>query len=100
MIKYWYCIFAFKLTIKISVSNHQCFCVGAFTPLTVDGNIIVDGVLASCYAFTNHDLAHIAMTPLRWFAEVIKWINKYNKYPVLLDVAENLDRMLFLSDVK
>ena len=67
----------------------------------MDGNIIVDRVLAFFYAFTNHDLAHIAMTPLRWFPVVIKWIfGKYNKYPVLLDVAENLDRMLFLSDVK
>ena len=66
----------------------------------MDGNIIVDGVLASCYAFTNHDLAHIGMTPLPWFPEVTKWIfGKCTKYPVFLDVAENLDGLLFLSDV-
>ena len=54
----------------------------------MDSNIIVDGILASCYAFTNHDLAHIGMTPLRWFPEMIKWIfGKYNEYPVFLDVG-------------
>ena len=43
-------------------------------PVTVDGNIIVDGVLASCYASASHDLAHIAMTPFIWFPSVIEWI--------------------------
>ena len=32
--------------------------LGAYTPVTVEGNIAVDGVLASCYAFADHDLAH------------------------------------------
>ena len=32
---------------------------GAFTPVTMEGNIIVDGVLTSCYASASHDLAHI-----------------------------------------
>ena len=35
-------------------------------PLTMEGNIIVDGVLASCYASFDHDLAHIAMAPMQW----------------------------------
>ena len=35
---------------------------------------MVDGVLASCYAFFDHDLAHIAMTPILWFPEMIQWI--------------------------
>ena len=72
---------------------------GAFTPLTMNGNIIVDGVLASCYTSVNHNSAHIGMTPLRWFpglnnlilseetisssyiniAKVIgKWVNLYD----------------------
>ena len=48
--------------------------VGAFTPVTMDGNIVVDGVLASCYAFADHDVAHIGMLPLRWFPGPIDWI--------------------------
>ena len=40
----------------------------------MDGNIVVDGVLASCYPSTHHDLAHIGMTPMRWFPKMFKWI--------------------------
>ena len=50
------------------------FCSGAYTPLTKEGNIVVDGVLASCYAYVNHDVAHIGMTPIRWFPNMIQWV--------------------------
>ena len=40
----------------------------------MEGNIMVDGVLASCYACPNHDLCHIAMIPNRWFPVIAKWI--------------------------
>ena len=35
---------------------------------------MVDGVLASCYAFPDHDLAHIGMMPIRLFPEMAVWI--------------------------
>jgi len=42
---------------------------GIFAPVTFNGNIVVDGVLASCYAehdiMANQKLAHIALAPLR-----------------------------------
>ena len=47
---------------------------GAYVPLTPDGNIVVDGVLASCYASFDHDLAHLMMTPIQWYPEIIEWI--------------------------
>ena len=47
---------------------------GAFVPLTSEGNIIVDGVLTSCYASFDHDLAHIAMIPVHWFSDVIQLV--------------------------
>ena len=40
----------------------------------MEGKIVVDGVLASCYAYTHHDLAHIGVTPMRWFPEIVQWI--------------------------
>ena len=53
-------------------------------PLTMEGNIVVDGVLASCYASHDHDLAHIAMTPMRWFPRLVEQIfgvdNGYSVY--------------------
>ena len=36
-------------------------------PLTAEGTIVVDGVLASCYASFDHDWAHLLTTPIRWF---------------------------------
>ena len=35
---------------------------------------MVDGILASCYASSHHDLSHIGMTPVQWFPEIIQWI--------------------------
>ena len=36
--------------------------------------MIVDDILVSCYASFHHDLAHIGMTPIQWFPDVIQWI--------------------------
>ena len=47
---------------------------GAYTPITMEGRILVDGILASCYASVNHDLAHIGMTPIQWFSRAMEWI--------------------------
>ena len=40
----------------------------------MEGNIVVDGVLASCYATVNHDLAHIGMTPVQLLPDFVQWI--------------------------
>ena len=49
--------------------------LGAYVPLTMRGNIVVDDVLASCYAATDHDLSHFGMTPMRWFPKMIELIS-------------------------
>ena len=40
----------------------------------MEGSIVVDDVLASCYAYAHHDLVHVAMTPIRWFPKILEWI--------------------------
>ena len=40
----------------------------------MEGKIVVDGVLASCYASCNHDLAHLGMTPIGSFPYIIELI--------------------------
>ena len=48
---------------------------GFYAPVTSEGNIIVDDVLVSCYASVeNHDLANLAMTPIRRFSKIVEWI--------------------------
>ena len=36
----------------------------------MEGRIVVDGVLASCYASIGHDIGHIGVMPLRWFPNI------------------------------
>ena len=43
--------------------------LGAYVPLTIEGNIVVDGILASCYAYADHDLGHLGMMPFRWLPD-------------------------------
>ena len=57
--------------------------------MTLGGNIIVDGILACCYAFPDHYLAHIGMTPMLWYPEVIKsMFGVENGSPGYVKVAE------------
>ena len=63
----------------------------------MDGNIVVDGVLASCYAFSDHDLAHIAMTPMRWFPFVMNYIfHVKDGSPGFVNIAEDLGRLMLI----
>ena len=71
------------------------FFSGAYVPQTLEGNIFVDGVLASCYASFHHDLAHIAMTPIRWFPSIIEWIfGDNNGSSTYVDIMGDLGRLL------
>ena len=55
----------------------------------MEGNIIVDGVLASCYPSVDHDLAHLAMAPISWFPENTEWIfGVENAFQVYVRIAE------------
>ena len=48
--------------------------IGAYTPLTKEGKILVDDVLASRYAFVDHKVAQIGMIPIQWFPEIVQWL--------------------------
>jgi len=55
---------------------------GVYAPATFCGNIVVDGVLASCYSeyelACNHKIAHIAFSPLRMKSKVFGLNKKEN----------------------
>ena len=72
----------------------NCF-PGAFIPLTLEGNIVVDGVLASCYAKADHDLGHIGLALVRWFPEVMECIfGENNGLSIYANIAEDIDRLM------
>ena len=57
----------------------------------MEGNIVVDGVLASCHASVDHDSAQIGTTPLRWFPKIMDYVFGEDKgIQVYAKVAENM----------
>ena len=66
----------------------------------MEGNIIVDGVLASCYASADHDLVHLAVKLLRWFPEIMEWIfGAENEISVYVRISQDLDRWVAPFDL-
>ena len=63
-------------------------------PLTVEGTIVVNGIFASCYASFDHDLADWAMSPLKWFPEMLEWIFDEVNGMVFIDIAKNIRKSL------
>ena len=69
---------------------------GAFAPLTEEGTVLVNGIMASCYALTeNHSMAHLSFLPWRavngvfnqfgnssvqtgehWYVQILRIINR------------------------
>ena len=71
--------------------------LGAYVPLTMEGNIMVDGVLASCYASTDNSLAHIGMIHVRWFPKTMEWIfGDENELSIQVKILEEVGRWLYL----
>ena len=61
--------------------------------MTDEGNIVVDGILASCYASFDHDFAHLAMTPMKWFPSLMELIfGENNGIQGYLNMAKILGR--------
>ncbi|XP_003745743.1 sonic hedgehog protein [Galendromus occidentalis] len=59
------------------VSVHVQRSYGVYAPMTASGNIVVNNVVASCYALVNdHSLAHTAFAPLRLFYSSVSWVQR------------------------
>ena len=59
----------------------------------MEGNIIVDGVLTSCYGIVDHDIVQIVMKPIQWYPNIIESVfGDENGVPIFLSVAQNFGR--------
>ena len=75
--------------------------LGVFIPLTVEGNIIVNGVLASCYTSTHHDLAEYIMKPNQWYPAIINWILGIDDgSPVYVTTLKEVKKWLHPNDIQ
>ena len=76
------------------------YITGAYVPMNMEGNIMVDGVLASCYASADHDLAHLSMAPLRWFPEMTNWMfGQDTGLPGYVKIVKEFVRILPVSQL-
>ena len=35
---------------------------------------MVNGMLASSYSFSDHDVAHLMLAPMQWYPDIMGWI--------------------------
>ena len=57
---------------------------------------MVDGVLASCYAYTSHDLAHFGTAPVQWSPEIVRAIfGEENGTQIYAIIAAQVDRLAY-----
>ena len=72
------------------------FFLGNHVPLTREGNILVDGVLASCYAYTSQDLAHFGTAPVHWSSQIVRAIfGEENGTQIYAIIAAQVDRLAY-----
>lgn len=58
--------------VQVEVDIHT----GVYAPLTTAGNLVVDNVLASCYAIVDSgNLAHSVFAPIRWYESTRQLLN-------------------------
>ena len=61
---------------------------------------MVDGVMASCYAGFDHDLAHFTMSPMQYFSEVLEWIfGNESGYPVYVSTTRMIGKFILQDKI-
>ena len=60
-----------KMTEEAVVAVEPVVEKGTWTPLTMEGTLLVDGLLASCYASFPHDLVDLALAPVKMFPRIL-----------------------------
>ena len=56
---------------------------------------MVDGVLASCYASVDHDLAHFVMFPIRRFPTIMEmFFGRENGNPLFVKLTKGFGRFI------
>lgn len=66
---------------------------GYSAPLTMSGTLLVDGVLASCYAIIDsHKIAHAVMAPARWWYSMNEMLETH--MPESVSTSLNIEKQI------
>ena len=69
--------------------------------MTIEGKLMVDGVLASCYPSSHHDVIHVGMSPLRLFPHIVSDIfGEDNGFATFVDIAADLGEWVIPCEQK
>ena len=69
--------------------------IGAYVPLIMEGNIVVDGIVASCYPSFDHNLVHFEKTTMQWCPEIMVWsFGVESGAPTFVTIAKRLGKWL------
>ena len=56
---------------------------------------MVDGVLASCHASVDQDIAHFIMMPMQWYPGIMEWtFGLNNGFPGYINIANDLGKWM------
>lgn len=79
-----------RRVVRVEVEIHT----GVYAPLTAAGNLVVDNVLASCYAVVDSgSLAHAVFAPIRWYESTRQFLNGIaQSYSVEKDKSKRLQK--------
>lgn len=92
------------LAATVETVNRTCN-LGAFAPLTVSGNLLVDGVLCSCYAppmdwELPHSACHAAMLPLRLLDSTRMTVENWTRVKGVKDPLLTVDALWLLPSMQ
>ena len=60
-----------KMTEETVVAVEPAVEKGTWAPFTMEGTLLVDGLLASCYASFSHDVSELALAPVKMFPTML-----------------------------
>ena len=85
----------YKQLYYVVILGKKLLFLGAYVPLIMQGTIMVDGILASCYPSVDHTLGHIGMTPLRWIPWMVEQIyGEDSGFPGYVEMADIMSSMI------